>query len=357
MPVYEVQPGDSPASIAARDDMAGCMKCSRDLVHANPHKPTRTLPNGFTTFETLHVGEKLNLPEKWFNGDLDRRPPAYFAALPHPDGITPSTLGDASAGVLADYATLDAAAARVGALATMSDQPFSDAVNGTADAIDASVQEVSGAGSPAIYAAPYAQDTRKSTGQARKRNIDLETAIKAGDQTASFQARTDILKDFSSALLSAGLALQAFHGDPQATQPAPGGAFPAAVMTAAQTAATAIAADPNYCAMVAHPGSVVNSAVHAFKIAWNAAGVGPQLPINTGNYEQATAEVLAEVLGGAPLPCTAPAASFTTPSAPVTSTPATGLSTGEVVGIGLLGAGVVGGVIYFTTRKPTRGRR
>jgi hypothetical protein len=69
--------------------MAGCPKCSRTLIAANPHKPTRTFPNGFVTFEELRVGEVLNLPEAWFDGSLDAMPPEYFAALPYADGVTP----------------------------------------------------------------------------------------------------------------------------------------------------------------------------------------------------------------------------------------------------------------------------
>jgi len=71
--------------------MAGCPKCSRDLVlhPGNAHKPRRVYPNGFVTFTDLRVGEKLVLPEKWFDGTLDRMPSSYFASLPHPDGVTP----------------------------------------------------------------------------------------------------------------------------------------------------------------------------------------------------------------------------------------------------------------------------
>ncbi len=88
MRTYVVQAGDSPAQIAARDDMAGCPKCSRDLVIANSHKPIITHPNGFLSFRDLSVGETLWLPDKWFSGELDELPPSYFAALPHPDGVT-----------------------------------------------------------------------------------------------------------------------------------------------------------------------------------------------------------------------------------------------------------------------------
>ena len=86
---YVVKAGDSPASIAAQERHAGCPKCSRDLIDANPHKPSVTYPNGFITFRELRVGERLRLPEKWFNGELDRMPQSYFNALPYANGVTP----------------------------------------------------------------------------------------------------------------------------------------------------------------------------------------------------------------------------------------------------------------------------
>jgi LysM domain-containing protein len=81
--VYTVQPGDTPASIAARDDMAGCPKCARDLVLVNPHRESVQHGNGYLAFrDPLVVGERLWLPDKWFDGTLDRLPPEYFASLP-----------------------------------------------------------------------------------------------------------------------------------------------------------------------------------------------------------------------------------------------------------------------------------
>ena len=97
MRTYVVQRGDSPASIAARDDMAGCPKCARELVLANRHKQSVVRPNGFITFVELRVGEVLALPDSWFNGEHDARPPAYFKRLPHADGVTPGALGDVPA--------------------------------------------------------------------------------------------------------------------------------------------------------------------------------------------------------------------------------------------------------------------
>ena len=83
---YVVQPGDSPAKIAIQ--FAGCPKCTIDLIHANAHKPAVRHPNGFLSFQDLSVGETLVIPDKWFSKEVDELPPSYFAALPHPDGVT-----------------------------------------------------------------------------------------------------------------------------------------------------------------------------------------------------------------------------------------------------------------------------
>jgi hypothetical protein len=215
--------------------MAGCPKCSVDLVRANPHKKTITYPNGFVSFRELRAGEKLNLPDKWFDGTLDRLPKSYFAALPYADGVTPG--------------------------------------------------KKMGVG----LAAPYSE----------------------------------------------------------------------ALVAAARAADAAIGADDNYCASVARVGTPVNTAVHNFKLAWNATE-SPKVPINTGNYELATGDALYKVLGEAFEPCaaraaTTPRATTRTVIAPVLEPKKEGLSTGEIVGVSLLGAGAVGGVVYFAT-KPRRRR-
>ncbi len=93
MRVYTVKSGDTPASIAAKDTHAGCPKCSIDLIRANPHKKTVKHRNGYVTFESIRVGEELRLPDRWFDGTLDRLPKEYFVNLPHPDGVTPSKIG------------------------------------------------------------------------------------------------------------------------------------------------------------------------------------------------------------------------------------------------------------------------
>lgn len=370
---YVVQPGDSPASIAAQPNMAGCPKCAVDLVKANRHKPARSLPNGFVTFQSLVPGETLNLPDKWFDGTLDTRPRAYFAALPYADGVTPSTLGLAAAGVLADYATLDEATALVGTLPSLDDASFSAAVPDAANLIDSSI--ASEVGDMSGTAVVHAQNVRVSTSAARARNADLSAALAAGDETSATRARLDIQNSFSTAISNARIALQSYY-DGQATpadsapQPAPAQtpapAFPAALVASAHAAADAINADPNYCTSVAHTGTPVNSAVHAFKTAWNASQPHP-VPINTGTYESATAIAIADVIGGAPLPCeaqTVPVTSAPAPTpAPVTLGPIATvpkkqpLSTGSVATIGLLGAGALGGAIYLSTRSTAVRRR
>jgi hypothetical protein len=226
MRLHEVQPGDSPASIAIAH--VGCPKCAIDLVRANPHKETVTHPNGFVTFKDLHVGENLNLPDKWWSKEFDELPPSYFAALPHPDGVTPPKV---PTGVLGD------------------------------------------------------------------------------DVTSS------------------------------------------PVVTAAQAATAAIAADSSYCASVAHPGSAVNAAVHSFKTVWNAANPGSPVPINTGNYEQATADAITRVLGTAPAACAARSTPFQPPFVTPPQKQDQGLGTGTVVALGLLGIGAVGAAIYLVVSE------
>lgn len=344
---HVVREGETPATIAIF--YAGCPKCSRDLVVSNPQKKAVVYPNGYTTFADLKAGDKLNLPDKWFNGELDTRPTAYFAALPSANGVSLSSLGDAAAGILSDYATLDSASAKVGALSTADDQSFSDAVGSTATLIDNSVKEVPSAQS---------QPVRDATAKARLRGVDLVTALTSGDKDASFSAKQDILHDFSDALLAARTALQAFYVVSDAPPTSTTG-FPTNVLTAAQAAASAIAADSGYCSSVSQNGSAVNAAIHAFKIAWNSSQTAT-LPVGTGGYETSVAAAIAKVLGAAPKACGTPASSSSPPTSlplpvPVTTPPKAPYGTAAVAGIGLLSAGVLGGVVYFATQK--RGRK
>lgn len=359
---YVVQPGDSPATISI--EHAGCPKCAIDLIRSNPHKPTKTLPNGFTTFRSLTSGETLNLPEKWFDGTLDTRPRAYFAALPFSDGLTPSTLGLAAAGVLSDYATLDEATALVGTLPGLDDASFSAAVPDTANLIDSSiVKEVGDMSGTAVV---HAQNVRNNTTVARQRNVDLAAALAVGDDQATTRARLDIQNAFSTAISDAKIALQAYYDSipiVASTTPASSSVFPTTLVAAARAASDSINADPSYCTSVTRTGTPVNSAVHAFKTAWNASQAQP-VPINTGNYESVTAAAIASVIGDAPAACGTHVAptSVKPPSEPVTLGPIATvpkkapLSTASVAGIALLGAGAIGGAVYLATHRPVRYR-
>jgi hypothetical protein len=353
MRLYEVQPGDSPGSIAA--EFAGCPKCSRDLVAEHPERETITFPNGYKTFKQLRAGEKLRLPDKWFTPEFDQLPPAYFASLPHYDGVTPSKLGLAAAGILGDYATLDAASVTAAALSAMSDQSFSNAADALGTLLDQSVHEADGSTNPGIAA--YAAAVHIATTAARQRNADLVTALNAGDQAGAAAARADVQKDLLTAVDSARLALQAVYGADTTTAKLPT-QFPAVVVAAAQAAAAAIASNPSYCTLMSQPGNTVNSAMHVFKTAWNAANPTNPVPVGTGNYEQSTADVLTRVLGAA-APAACPAQSVSTASSPpvrhhydVTPPQDPGMSFGSILGIGLIGAGAVGAAIYFAMNRP-----
>jgi hypothetical protein len=83
----------------------------------------------------------------------------------------------------------------------------------------------------------------------------------------------------------------------------PAKAATSALATSAQNAVNAINADPNYCSSVGVVGSAVNSAVHDFKLAWNAANPSNPVPINTGKYEASVAAAITSLLGSAPAGC------------------------------------------------------
>ena len=357
---HVVRSYDSPARIAI--EYAGCPKCARDLVASNPHKEAVTFPNGFVTFKDLRPGERLNLPDKWFNGELDNRPKSYFAALPNPDGKTPSSLGLAeAAGILGDFTSFDSAVATITSLASMTPQSFSNAVDAACTMIDQSVREADKSPNPGVAA--YAQAVHLSTNAARQANQGLVAALTSGDQATIAKARADIQANLATAVDAAKLALQAVYGG--GAQPAAPSSSPAVpqdtLKAVAQAVAAAVAADPNYCAAVSQAGSAMNTAIHAFKSTWNAANPGTPVPINTGNYEQATADAVARVLGSAPPACGArggTSPSFPGGGSPIAPPqPSDGMSFGTILGLSVLGAGAVGGAIYYATKEPPRRAR
>ena len=102
----------------------------------------------------------------------------------------------------------------------------------------------------------------------------------------------------------------------------------ASLAMAAGAAYSALNMDPNYCTSVAKSGTAVNSAVHNFKAAWNAANPGQAVPIGTGKYEPVVAAALSSALAGVTVPagCGGPAVApipvtASMPSMPVFSPP------------------------------------
>lgn len=92
---------------------------------------------------------------------------------------------------------------------------------------------------------------------------------------------------------------------------------------AAGAAYTALSSDPNYCTSVARAGTPVNTAVHNFKAAWNAANPSSPVPIGTGKYEPVVAAALSSALGGVNVPtgCGAAPGGVTPPAAPPQGAP------------------------------------
>src|SRR5271166_1399270 len=84
----------------------------------------------------------------------------------------------------------------------------------------------------------------------------------------------------------------------QAAQGGGGTTQPGNVVSAAQAAVAAIGNDSNYCSSVKSSGSAVNSTVHNFKVAWNAANPGGQLAYN-GQFDAATAAAISTAIGSA----------------------------------------------------------
>lgn len=336
---YIVRGGESPALIAAR--FAGCPKCARDLVAVNPHKKAVVHPNGFATFDELRAGEKLNLPDKWFSKEFDELPPKYFKALPHPDGRTPSVLGALASGVLNDFAALDEAAARVGALAAMNDGEFSLNMLAAADAIDRSIEGTA--------ASVDAGTARAATANARGAKTKLDAAIGAGDQGVAFNTRDAIIHSLSDGLVAARKALNAEHTEIPATTAPPAAHAPPAAVTLASV-------DP--CA----PANVA-----AVCAAQRALGLAVD-----GKYGDGTAAAVRQTVPGAPPGCNprpswwgaagvsnCPGAATKPPASTTTETltppdQKKSLSVASVLGLGALGVGVVGGAIYLTTRAPRR---
>lgn len=337
---YVVQPGDTPASIAAI--LAGCPKCARDLVKSNPHKHAVMMPNGFMTFADWHAGEEINLPEKWFSKHFDELPEAYFKALPSADGVTPSSLGSAAAGILGDYSTLDTAITKIDSLPGLSDAEFADTAVQAAAALADSVRDVS----PPSGAA---QDAQAAAIDAHARIQQLEAALQAGDPNVP-SSRSMIQSVLAAGIDRARVALKDFYTSVPATTTVPG---------AVQALASLDPCSASSAAAVCAAQTVL--------------GVIPD-----GKYGDSTAAIAKKIAPGSPPACNprpawwsppggknCPGASTTPPATkppvtnpvpapattPIASTPPKGMSFGSVVGLGLAGAGIVGLAIHYIALK------
>lgn len=206
MRTYVVKAGDSPASIASRDDMAGCPKCVRDLILVNPSKPSVTYPNGFVSFKSLQVDEILNIPDKWFDPRFELLPPAYFASLPYADGVTPSPFGEMAPTILQHFRGLDVAADKLAALVAADDQTFARSMADVAEAIEASAQ-------PAFGKSQFAQAASQGVRLAAQNSRVFLPFLASGLSTAG--ARADVQNALASALRNAQLALQELYGSVQ----------------------------------------------------------------------------------------------------------------------------------------------
>lgn len=364
---YVVQPGDSPAKIAGRH--AGCPKCARDLVRANPHKPTLVAPNGFATFKTMRVGEKLNLPDKWASPRFDTFPSTYFAALPHADGVTVSKLHPAVvAGVLGDYSTLDLAATKIDSLPSLSDTEFADTAIEAADALSKSVQEVIPSSNGVAIGS--ALDTQALAFDARTRATGMQAALAVG--SAVVAARTQIQSSLAVGLDKAHAALSSFYASPPpVVTPVPSIPVTTAVPAAVQAI---LSLDP----CVAQNAAMVCAAQTIM-------GISPD-----GKYGDTTSAAARKIAPGAPPACNprpawwaptgskncpgatpspprnttplppgpTPLPSLPTPVPPVSAPPNGGLGMAGVTGLALLGAGAVGGAIYLAmNHSPRRAAR
>lgn len=253
---HQVQYGDSAARIA--EHYTGDPSRELELILANPQKP-HTNVSGRLAFTNLIVGEKLDLPQNW------TQTMNY--------GMSGIGLGSSSIVQLDTTGGLNPRFT-----VTVQDSDNVNGVTGTVDfVVDGTpigsvfIQGGSGFASGTSPATTVSEGTHRVQANFRPNGAN--------------QSNTSASRDIP------------FYA--QSNNPGPPGPPPGVnVLAAAQAAASALANDPNYCTSVHSNGSAVNSAVHNFKTAWNAANPGNPVPVGTGNYEPATAAALSQALGG-----------------------------------------------------------
>lgn len=317
--LYTVQYGDSPAIIARRFGVS-----TSALIGANPQKPT-TVVAGSQTWRDLHTGETLRVPVAGFIGDafsdlvgriLARKratPPLDLHLLSNAQ-LAASGMQRAEGGTFvnragvhldrwgrpvghgpmhhvtpAHHATAIQSAARNIALRA-------GTVHGLGDAASDAVQALMAAGSPCnqanvalVCAAQGAMglgvDGKWGGGTAQAAASRVPGAPGACTPRPSWWAPP-------------GQVNCPPHAAPTPTPPPSSSALD----QAAAAALAAISSDPSYCTSVGRAGSAVNTAVHNFKAAWNAANPGNQVPIGTGKFEPSVSAALSSALSGQTIP-------------------------------------------------------
>jgi len=246
------------------------------LIAANPQKPT-TVVAGTRTFRDLRIGETLSIPSVGLNG---------------------TGVGDVVTDTLSALAQVNPC-----------DQTYVGMV--------CSAQSLLG----------LQPDGKWGSGSASKARARFAGSPPACSPRPSWWA--PVGQSNCGAVSAASPVPSAIPTPSDASSPVP---------ALAQAALAAINADPNYCASVGQPGSSVNSAVHAFKAAWNADNPSMPVPIGTGRYESATANALSLALGRQPAPPACGAAAPAPMPAPM-PLPAPGPDSAPIPGPGGPGGG------------------
>ena len=317
--LYTVQYGDSPAIIARRFGVS-----TSALIGANPQKPT-TVVAGYQTWRDLRTGETLRVPVAGFVGDAlsdligqilakKRATPQVDLHLLSNSQLTARGLSAAEGGTFVNRAGvhLDRWGRPVGhgPMHHVTPAHHAVAIQAAARGLAHRVGAVHGLGDSASDALQALMTAGSPCNQA---NVALVCAA---------QAAMGLGVDGKWGGGTAQAAASRVPGAPGACTPrpswwAPPGKVncpPASVPTptpppsssaldqAAAAALAAISSDPSYCTSVGRAGSAVNTAVHNFKAAWNAANPGNQVPIGTGKFEPSVSAALSSALSGQSVP-------------------------------------------------------
>ena len=317
---YQVLPGDSPALIAQR--FTGDPRRGIELVMANPYKRRAVFAGGRgVTFQSLRAGEMLTVPSGWTAG--------WLSGLPRGVGVGKLGLSlsvtDTGAGLLAtasgQLTTAQTALANLGqGIGSASDvvTAYNNAIQGFVSAAQQASQAASsaqaaivaassqGQGDPAAVQAQTDYNNIQSMISAINTDYSNVSAISDPLTTSPDSAgATDAQTQANNAVSAAQDAVnQATNWTQGGNNPPSPGNIPANVVADAQAVLAAVNASSSYCTDVGVNGTAVNTAVHNFKVDWNAAGLTPQVPVGTGQYEAVTAAAVSTALGGTgPLAC------------------------------------------------------